>query len=179
MNVRRQEMFLCLSSVGAKAGDSHDFTVKFFSPIELDLDTCHSIGLVNLSIHYSRYNVVSTNNNIRYSPDGEYIWKKIIFPSGVYDYNDLNQLIKYKLEKDDYSKERISLFSDGSSFRVLIELDPNFEVDLTVSDLADLIGFDKKVVTASEYGTRLPNITNSVDAIRVHCNLSLEASCKG
>ena len=51
------------------------------------------------------------------------IWEKIIFPSVVYHYKDLNQLIKDKLEIGSHPKKRISLISDGSSFRVRIELE--------------------------------------------------------
>lgn len=60
-NMFRQDMFLSLSNAGAK-GDPHNFAVKFHSPIMLDLNTSHSIGLVNLSMYYSWYKVISYNN---------------------------------------------------------------------------------------------------------------------
>ena len=50
------------------------------------------------------------------------------------------------------------------------KLATDFQVDLTKGDFNELIGFDKKIVTASEYGKRLRNITNSIDTIRVNCD---------
>ena len=56
-----------------------------------------------------------------------------------------------------------------STYRVLISLtDANFQVDLGGTDVADLIGFDKKIVTSTEYGTKLPNITNSIDVLNIN-----------
>ena len=46
----------------------------------------------------------------------------------------------------------------------------DFQVDVTKGDFNELIGFNKKIVTASEYGKRLRNITNSIDTIRVNCD---------
>ena len=36
------------------------------------------------------------------------------------------------------------------------------------TDFGDLIGFEKKLVTKTEYGTRLPNITNSIDSLNIN-----------
>ena len=36
------------------------------------------------------------------------------------------------------------------------------------TDFGDLIGFEKKRVTKTEYGTRLPNITNSIDSLNIN-----------
>ena len=56
-----------------------------------------------------------------------------------------------------------------STYRVLITLsDANFQVDLRGTDFSDLIGFDKKLVTQTSYGTKLPNITNSIDVLNIN-----------
>ena len=36
------------------------------------------------------------------------------------------------------------------------------------TEFGDLIGFEKKVVTKTEYGTKLPNITNSIDILNIN-----------
>ena len=55
-----------------------------------------------------------------------------------------------------------------STYRVLITLEGQFQVDLRGTNFADLIGFEKKLVTSTEYGTKLPNITNSVDSLNIN-----------
>ena len=39
------------------------------------------------------------------------------------------------------------------------------------TEFGNLIGFDKKVITSTEYGTRLPNITNSIDALYINSDV--------
>ena len=36
------------------------------------------------------------------------------------------------------------------------------------TDFGDLIGFEKKLVTKTEYGTKLPNITHSIDPLNIN-----------
>ena len=36
------------------------------------------------------------------------------------------------------------------------------------TDFGEFIGFEKKVVTKTEYGTRLPNITKSIDTLNIN-----------
>ena len=50
---------------------------------------------------------------------------------------------------------------------MLVSLDGNYQLDLRGTDFGDLIGFEKKLVTKTEYGTRLPNITNSIDSLNI------------
>ena len=58
-----------------------------------------------------------------------------------------------------------------STYRVLISFsDDEFQVDLRGTDLGELIGFEKKLVTKTEYGTKLPNITNSIDVLNINTN---------
>ena len=47
-----------------------------------------------------------------------------------------------------------------STYRVLITLDGAYQLDLRGTEFGDLIGFEKKLITKTEYGTKLPNITN-------------------
>ena len=55
-----------------------------------------------------------------------------------------------------------------STYRVLISLDGDYQLDLRGTDFGDLIGFEKKLVTKTEYGTKLPNITHSIDSLNIN-----------
>ena len=46
--------------------------------------------------------------------------------------------------------------------------DDKFQFDLRGTDFGELIGFEKKLVTKPEYGTKLPNITNSIDVLNIN-----------
>ena len=61
-------------------------------------------------------------------------------------------------------------YTINSTYRVLISFDDsnNYQLDLRGTDFEDLIGFEKKLVKRTEYGTKLPNITNSIDVLNVN-----------
>ena len=58
-----------------------------------------------------------------------------------------------------------------STYRVLISFsDTQYQLDLRGTEFGELIGFEKKLVTKTEYGTKLPNITNSIDVLNINTN---------
>ena len=42
-----------------------------------------------------------------------------------------------------------------------------------------MIGFEAKLITATEYAKNLPNITNSKDTINVHCDAIMDSLVNG
>ena len=70
----------------------------------------------------------------------------------MYSYDDLNDYIHESIENGgDKSGENfsISLTFVLSSYRVVIEISNNFQLDLRNSNFGDLIGFEKKIITQS------------------------------
>ena len=66
--------------------------------------------------------------------------------------------IKSPGKDDEYP---ITLAFDEAVFKVTITLKANYQVDLTKSNFYELIGFDKKVLTASSnVGANVPNLSN-------------------
>ena len=55
-----------------------------------------------------------------------------------------------------------------STYRTLIQIDNNYQLDLRNSEFCVLIGFTKKIVNKTEPGDDLPNTTNSIDMIHIN-----------
>ena len=56
-----------------------------------------------------------------------------------------------------------------STYKILFQIDNNYQLDLRNSKLGELIGFTEKIVKKTEYGDgSLPNITNSIDIIYIN-----------
>ena len=53
---------------------------------------------------------------------------------------------------------------------MLLELDENYQIDLTNLEFRKLIGFDSKKITQTEYGMNLPDITRGVDEVHINCD---------
>ena len=168
--------------------ESHDFTTRFNTPIKLSYDMKHDIAVRMISMTYSWYNIRQSynNNKIKYSYDKGTNWETITFVDGMYSYDDIDEYIKkYMKEKrhfvnaardpkndpdDDKIEYGINLYFVLSTYRVLIELDENYRVDLRNTDFRKLIGFESKIVSVTEYGTILPNITRGVDEVHINCD---------
>ena len=126
---------------------------------------------------YSWYNIRSSygNNTIKYTHDGT-TWQTITFTDGMYSYSDINDYIhQYMAQKSHHSTDSkgqktysINLTFILSTYRVLISLDGDYQLDLRGTDFEDLIGFEKKLVTKTEYGKKLPNITHSIDSLNIN-----------
>ena len=57
--------------------------------------------------------------------------------------------------------------------------DNKFQLDLRGTDFGLLIGFEKKLVTTTEYGTKLPNITNSIDVLNINTTAIIDSIVDG
>ena len=75
------------------------------------------------------------NNKLRISKDKGKTFEEISFPSGVYDYEDLNDLIHEKIGKlsGDDKNFGINVLFDLTTFKVFTQLDENYLIDFSGS----------------------------------------------
>ena len=147
MNVDRALVF---KSIDAKKQNPQNrpgkFTVKFFPELFLENNKQHFLALDHLSMTASWHNIRPEyeNNKLVISKDGEN-WETITFPAGIFDYDDINELIHKRIGKtgDNYG---ISVLFDLTTYKVFIQLANGFQIDFTKSgNFNVLLGFDKKL----------------------------------
>ncbi|CAH3161225.1 unnamed protein product [Porites lobata] len=93
----------------------------------------------------------------------------------MYSYSDINDYIHQYMDQKSHhttdskgtKKYSINLTFVLSTYRVLVSLDGDYQLDLRGTEFGDLIGFEKKFINKTEYGSKLPNITNSIDGLSV------------
>ena len=141
----------------------------------------HNLAIDRLTMTYSWYNIRSDykNNTIKYTNDRGVNWYTITFKDGMYSYTDIEDYLhQYMEQKNHHAKDlqgnkkfHIKINFILSTYRVLITFsDDKFQFDLRETNLGELIGFEKKLITKTEYGTTLPNITNSIDVLNINTN---------
>ena len=175
-----EERAIHISSVNReKRGTSRpgDFTIKFNPSLKLDPEKNHKIALDRLSMTYSWYNIRSDygNNTIKSTHDGS-TWHTVTFVDGMYSYSDINDYIhQYMVQKNHHTTDSkgiksysINLTFVLSTYRVLVSIEGDYQLDLRGTEFGNLIGFEKKIVKNTEYGTKLPNITNSIDVLNIN-----------
>ena len=174
-----------------KTGENRpdNFLIKFNPPLKLDPDMKHSLAIDRLTMTYSWYNIRSSykNNTIKYSKDRGVNWCTITFKDGMYSYTEYNDMIyisyndyhhQYMGQKNLHTTDsqgnkvfHINVSFILSTYRVLITFSDNkFQLDLRETNFGELIGFEKKLITKTEYGTKLPNITNSIYVLNINTN---------
>ena len=122
------------------------------------------------------------NQKIRYSSDSGSKWTELTFQPGVWNYNDFNDYIKGETRTGTASNPSypITLEFNDSIFRVIITLAQNYQLDLTKSDFNDLIGFNKKILTASvNDGDYIPNLSQDREILNIHCDLISDSLVDG
>ena len=156
------------------------FTVKFIPELFLENNKQHFLALDHLSMTASWHNIRPEyeNNKLVISKDGEN-WETITFPAGIFDYDDINEFIHKRIGKTD-DEYGISVLFDLTTYKVFIQLANEFQIDFTKSgNFNVLLGFEKKLVSSSEYGKNFPNITNSVDNLYLRCSLLSDSIISG
>ena len=127
---------------------------------------------------YSWYNIDEAydNNKIRWRKKTE-SWKTLVFPNGMYDYSDINSFLQAQTgkvdPKDKDSDFIFTLYFEMGIYRVVILMHGDYELDLSRVGFAELLSYEKKVLTGAEnhVGERVPNITRGVDWVFLHCDL--------
>nr|DAC81282.1 TPA_asm: penton [Corynactis coral adintovirus] len=173
-----QERAIHISSIRRqKYGVSRqdDFIIKFDPVLKLAPDMMHEIAMDRLSMTYSWHNITASyeNNTIKYSADSGSTWETVVFNDGMYSYDDIDKYLHNYMDKKGHAigdRYPINILFVLSTYKVIIELDDGYQLDLRGTRFGDLIGFEEDIVSQTEYGTRLPNITNSIDVLNINCD---------
>ena len=144
---------------------SHDFTINFQPQIKLDSGNYKASLNKLITMSYSWYNIDASfgNNKIRWRKKTEE-WQTLTFPNGMYGYFDINSFLQIQIGKVD-PKDKDSDF--------IFTLYFDYELDLSEGELAELLGYEKKILTGKKnfVGAMVPNITRSVDWVFLYCDL--------
>ena len=127
---------------------------------------------------YSWYNIAASfgNNKIHWRKKTEE-WQTLIFPNGMYGYSDINSFLQTQTgevdPKDKDSDFIFTLYFDMTIFWVVILMREDYELDLSKGEFAELLGYEKKILTGKKnfVGAMVPNITKSIDWVFLHCDL--------
>ena len=162
-----------------------DFVIKFDPVMHLSNEMHHELAVDRVSMTYSWHNINAEygNKTIKYSKDGGNSWKSITFVDGMYSYDDLsdynNQVITDNDDQPSNNRIGVKIYFVLTSYRVVIELGNQWQLDIRDSTFGDLIGFEPKIITNTSYSSKLPNITNSIDSIHVNCDIVTDSITDG
>ena len=157
---------------GNKPGN---FTTRFRPEIILDSNKQYFIALDHLSMTASWHNIRPEykNDKLKISKDDGKTFETLTFPSGVYDYKDINNFIQKKFGG-------INILFDLTTYKVFVKLNEKYQVDFGGSgNFATLLGFKKELLKTSAFGENFPNISNSIDNLYLRWGLLSDSIISG
>lgn len=164
------------SSISENPRQSHDIRVRLNNPIKLG-GRPHELALTSLHTWFSWFNIDEAYNNTKfvYSVDDGSSWKTIDIPRGNYNYEQLFEFIHFSIAEngdvDDDDNPKVSLAANLSTSKIFLTLAENCKVDFSVGEINVLFGFEAAVIDASQYGSKMADITNSVNIWHLHCDI--------
>ena len=183
--MQRQLVLSSHSINKSRSNKPSDFTIKYTELIKLDPNRQYELGLDRIiSMSFTWFNITSELNNqkIKYSSDGGSAWKNITFPPGTWNYVDFNDFIKEqtKTKTGVETSYPITLEFNNTTFKTVITLASNYQLDLRSSNFGDLIGFNKRILTSSEnIGDYTPNLSQDTEILNIHCDIISESLVDG
>lgn len=165
---------LNISSNDRQAGQATDNFTVGFSPA-LRIPRNYEISLHSCSLWYSWYNIAAQYNNQSFRYNNGSTWKTITITPGLYSLPDINTFVQNAmLANGDFTNVGgvnqfyITLTPDYNTFKCLITISNSYQVDLTVGNLYQLLGFTSIIVSSTQEGVNNVNITNGVDKVLLH-----------
>ena len=155
------------------SGNQSSFNTLFNLKIELDRNKVYEIALVNLETYYSFPNIDDTNNVFVYSHDQGVTWTKIKIPTGSYEIDDLNNTIRFEMEKRGHYDEinndyYINISANSNTLKSILITEPGYQVDFNQpNNLSKVLGFTGKKYVEGFH--ELENVVNilSINSILV------------
>ena len=159
------------------SGNQSGFTTLFNPKIELDMKKVYEIALVNLETYYSFPNIDDSNNIFVYSHDQGQTWTKIKIPTGSYEIDNLNQTIRFEMEKvghyDEVNQESyINIAANSNTLKSILIIGQGYQVDFNQpNNLSKVLGFTgKKYIEGFHESEKSVNIL-SIDSIFVNIDI--------
>ena len=93
----------------------------------------------------------------------------------MYDYKRINTFLQQHTGKVDPTKEDsayiFTIHFEFSTYKILILVHPDYELDLSQGNFNELLGYNKRILTGPSFGDKVPNMTRGVDWVYLHCDL--------
>ena len=179
------EKEITLSSFSVKGTPGNrpgDFTSNFYPTLDLQGEYYLAFDrIISMAFFWTNINSGYDNQKIAFSNDGGKTFTDIA--QGVWDYRDLDHYIKEKtktVDSDGKDVYPITLTFDEPTFRVLIILEKEYQLDLTKSNFNRLIGYTREILKDERnVGSTTPNISEDTDVLNIHCDLISESLVDG
>jgi hypothetical protein len=173
---------LVLDSSKLTGSNPSNFTLNFSKGIELqemmNQQKKYEIALITADLWYTWKNIRSSfgNNSLRYH-NGT-LWRTVTFPNGNYQVSDINDYLHERMKVNGDSTVvagedvfDVNLLANPVTIQVDIKLTNSYQIDLSVSTLNELLGFNSAIYNADVSSQNRVDITRGVNNLLIRCSI--------
>jgi hypothetical protein len=128
------------------------------------------MALESMDIWYSWYNISADYGNQTFRYYNGAAWKNITITAGLYPLKDINTFVQAAILANGDTSTNIALAGNDNTGHCILTLSGGYQVDFSVGNLYQLLGFTAAIFTTSQEGANVVSITNGVDRVYVHCD---------
>ena len=163
------------------SGNSSDF-ITVHDSLHLDPNKTYEAAFLSLESYNSIPNIIEGRNNVlKYSIDKGLSWKSIVFHTGAYELQAINNEVKRQIIVNGDDDSAISITANISRLTAIVNIEnQSYQVDFTDNNsLASQLGFEKTVIGFGyNEGTSIVNIM-PVNSILVNVDIIIGSFVNG
>ena len=158
-----------MNTENSKTNEGHKFRLDLTDKLNLK-NPNKNMALANLSIYYTRKNIKSEYNNIKFKISASTWNDTFNLPDGSYSIADIRIIFIIKKHEALTENPQIQIYPNKIKNRIVFKIKTGYKLELLTPETMKLFGSTKKVADKDKNGKNVPKI-ESVEVILVHCNL--------
>ena len=161
-----------MNTENSKTNESSKCIYQFSDKLNLKNPNNKNIGLVNLSIYYTRKNIKSTYNNSTFKVSTPTWNDKFDLPEGSYSISDIQEYFEYVIKKHETIEVNppMQMYPNKIKNRIVFKMKTGYKIELLSPETMKLSGSAKKHADKDKDGEDIPKI-EPAEVVLVHCNL--------
>ena len=161
-----------LNTENSKKNEWNKFIYQFTNKLNLKTPNNKKIGLVHLSIYYTRKNIKSVSNKNKFKISASTRDDEFDLPDGSYSVSGIQNYFEFIIKKHEALAENppIQIYPNKIKSRIVFKVKTGYKLELLSPETMKLLGSAKNDVDKNKDGEDVPKL-ESVEVVLALCNL--------
>ena len=161
-----------LNTENSKKNESNKFIYQFTNKLNLKTPNNKKIGLVHLSIYYTRKNIKSVSNKNKFKISASTRDDEFDLPDGSYSVSGIQNYFEFIIKKHEALAENppIQIYPNKIKSRIVFKVKTGYKLELLSPETMKLLGSAKNDVDKNKDGEDVLKL-ESVEVVLALCNL--------
>ena len=160
-----------MNAENSKTNESNKFIHQFTYKLNLKTPNNKDIGLINLSIYYTRKNIKSAYNDNKCEISVPTWNNELDLPDGSYSISGIQDYFELIIKKTKLIEiPPMQIYPNKIKKRIVFKIKRGYQLELLSPEIMKLLGITKDDVDKKKDGEYVPKL-ESLEVALIHCNL--------